>query len=113
MLAVLLPNTNSGWHIVGLPLFEIVCAALIASAVAGSSLTGALSWRPLVFLGKISYSLYLWHFMILWAFGWTHPLMALPVALACAWLSYCFVERPFRRRRVTRMTEPVGAPVAV
>jgi peptidoglycan/LPS O-acetylase OafA/YrhL len=117
-LAVLLPNLNTGWHIIGLPLFEIVCVALIAAVVTGSPLTRPLSWPPLVFLGKISYSLYLWHFMLLWAFGWRYELIALPLALLCAWISYRFVEQPFRRRRVRSasdpiepVTEPVGAPV--
>ena len=111
-LAVLIPNLNTGWHIVGLPLFEIVCAALIAAAVSGSSLATALSWPPLVFLGQISYSLYLWHFMLLWAFGWKYEMIALPVAFACAWLSYRFVEQPLRRRPVKHVGEPVAASVA-
>jgi peptidoglycan/LPS O-acetylase OafA/YrhL len=113
VLAVLIPDVNTGWHIIGLPLFELVCAALIAAAVSGSSLTSALSWPPLVFLGKISYSLYLWHFMLLWAFGSRYEMIALPVTFACAYLSYRFVERPFRRRRFAPVSEPLAAPAAV
>jgi peptidoglycan/LPS O-acetylase OafA/YrhL len=115
VLAVLLPNLNTGWHIVGLPLFEVACAGLIAAAASGSSLTTALLWRPLVFLGKISYSLYLWHFMLLWAFTPRYAMIALPIAVACAWLSYRFVEQPFRRRRAKPTGEPIESvpePVA-
>jgi peptidoglycan/LPS O-acetylase OafA/YrhL len=64
----------------------------------------------------MSYSLYLWHFMILWALGWGHPMIALPIGLACAWLSYRFIERPFRSRRsvlpATAMRTPVPEPIA-
>jgi peptidoglycan/LPS O-acetylase OafA/YrhL len=72
-------------------------------------------WRPLVFLGKISYSLYLWHFMLLWAFTPRYAMIALPIAVACAWLSYRFVEQPFRRRRAKPTGEPIESvpePVA-
>ena len=88
------------WEIVGRPVLELLCAGLVLAAATKSELAAGLSWQPLVWLGKISYSLYLWHFMLLWAFGW-HPLQALPVSFAAAWLSYRFVEQPFRRHRRT------------
>jgi peptidoglycan/LPS O-acetylase OafA/YrhL len=88
------------WEIVGRPVLELLCAGLVLAAVTESQLAVGLAWSPLVWLGKISYSLYLWHFMLLWAFGW-NPLRALPVSFAAAWLSYRFVEQPFRRHRRT------------
>ncbi|MHB8380353.1 MAG: acyltransferase family protein [Acidimicrobiales bacterium] len=80
-----------------------------------ASLKGApaswLSWRPLRYVGDISYSLYLWHY----------PWLMLPLqrvdpissptarvvevagASACAMLSYHFVENPIRHsRRLSR-----------
>jgi lysophospholipase L1-like esterase len=66
----------------------------------------ALSLRPLVFLGLISYSLYLWHwplivFTRLETGGvLSHPQQA-ALATVCVILSigtWWFVERPFRRR---------------
>lgn len=67
----------------------------------------ALSVRPVVGIGLISYSLYLWH-QPLFAFariqstgalsGWSFVLLGL-AAIALAYLTWRFVERPFRDRR--------------
>jgi peptidoglycan/LPS O-acetylase OafA/YrhL len=59
--------------------------------------------RPLVYIGQISYSLYLWHWSVLsisrWTIGihlWTAPLqVALMLLLAAA--SYNYVESPLRK----------------
>lgn len=61
-----------------------------------------LGWGPLVHIGRLSYSLYLWHWPVLcfWRdFGW--PLPRLGVALASyglALATYRFVESTTRRR---------------
>lgn len=73
-------------------------------------LTRPLSWHWAVlehpvalWIGKISYSLYLWHFPILEVTrrtGIEHPvIIALPLSFAAATFSYYFVETPFRHRR--------------
>ena len=66
---------------------------------------------PLRFLGRISYSLYLWHWPIL-----VLPIAAgivleptgtvglLALAIGVAWLSWAIVEEPFRKARVPRRT---------
>ena len=66
-----------------------------------SILARPLSLKPLVWVGKRSYALYLWHY--LWA-TWTHPLplsygMPLGVAgaLLCTALSWKYVEAPALR----------------
>jgi peptidoglycan/LPS O-acetylase OafA/YrhL len=73
----------------------------------GSRLPRALEWRPLAAVGVASYSLYLWHVLILGKFA-EHlgldsfgPLLAvgLPVSLVVAFASYAIVERPFLRLR--------------
>jgi peptidoglycan/LPS O-acetylase OafA/YrhL len=45
-------------------------------------------------MGKISYSLYLWHAPLIVFFG----IIGLPVAVLASFLSYHYVEEPFRRR---------------
>ena len=83
-------------------------AALLLWPKDRPTLTGRLlSLPPLRFVGQISYSLYLWHWPTL-VFYRTYINGAMPsttqaVALAfvsfvLAWLSWRFVEQPFRRR---------------
>jgi peptidoglycan/LPS O-acetylase OafA/YrhL len=92
----------------GLTLFAAAVALTIYGCVTGSLpwLTRALSARWLVFVGTISYSLYLWHIaggLALQRFGDLHgPVLivaevALSFALACA--SYYLIEAPFVKRR--------------
>ena len=83
-----------------------LCSAwLILRTLDGRSLVSRLlSVRPLVFLGRISYALYLWHIPIYVTFGVsTSPELldvpALALSLACAIASYYFVERPFLRKK--------------
>lgn len=64
-----------------------------------------LSWRPMVTIGLLSYSLYLWHWPVLALSRWTigiHqetiPLQLLLIG-GLAWLSYRYIERPFRTSR--------------
>ena len=81
-------------------------ALLIYAAQAGPTAVSAiLSASPLVFIGRISYSLYLWHwplYVFTRYFRYRDPapvvvasLIAASFALAIA--SYYFVEQPFRR----------------
>jgi len=80
--------------------------AVIHGGAGGSTLAGRLlSARPMVYVGLISYSLYLWHWpvMVLAQYvngmrtvaGWSGVLLL--IALALAVLSYHFVEQPWRR----------------
>jgi peptidoglycan/LPS O-acetylase OafA/YrhL len=93
-------------------LFPTVGAALIILFAAPSNLAGQiLSLKPLVLVGLISYSAYLWHQPLL-VFArmqpYLEPNLELMAAMAvsslvCAWFSWRFVERPFRQRqRFTR-----------
>ena len=86
-------------------------ALVIIAGREGSSLVGAaLSFRPVVFVGTISYSLYLWHWPLIVFQGasglFVHglspratKLVVLGISFVVATLSWRFVERPFRDSR--------------
>jgi hypothetical protein len=91
-----------GWKAV----LPVTGAGLVLAGSGKSMATVILSARPLVFLGRISYSLYLWHWpvIVFWRLqtqedvaALRHALPILLVSLAGATLSYYYVERPFRR----------------
>jgi peptidoglycan/LPS O-acetylase OafA/YrhL len=89
---------------VGWAFEQLLIALLIGIAVTGGSpaLVRALSWRPLVLIGLISYSLYLWQQLFLtdlWPDPIDTPWVGVPAALAAATLSYWCVEKPFLRRK--------------
>ncbi len=90
----------------------IGAALVIAAGETGTSLVGrVLSWRPIVFIGLISYSLYLWHWPILVFQNTNSVLMernvgdkqakivVVVVSILIAALSWRFIERPFRKGR--------------
>ncbi|WP_445775343.1 acyltransferase family protein [Shewanella sp.] len=83
-------------------------AILIACATANTLVGRLLGWKPLVGLGLISYSAYLWH-QPLFAMARQRSIEPLgPVAfvvltltaLALAFLSWKYVEGPFRNRKI-------------
>ena len=60
-----------------------------------------LSAKPLVTIGLISYSLYLWHVIIFWADPFpVAPIANVLLSVLVAIVSYRFIEQPFRRRRI-------------
>lgn len=87
----------------------IGAALLIHANAAGRTLTGRLiSARPIVFIGLISYSLYLWHwpiivfFQIWWVkpIGWVGDLGLILATCVIGTLSWYFIELPFRQKRL-------------
>jgi peptidoglycan/LPS O-acetylase OafA/YrhL len=116
----------------GLPtnfMFEggfLVCAALAGVVVADARLiepgrfSRALSFRPLLFIGTISYGIYLWHWpIIVYITGartglspWALDLVRIAATLAVSTASYYLVERPIRRARLHGWVRRWGAPLA-
>jgi peptidoglycan/LPS O-acetylase OafA/YrhL len=94
-----------------------MAAACIAIAAAGIAARGPLARalfenRAAVFLGTVSYSLYLWHWPIAAALAARldahaqglarFSALAVPAVVAAAALSYFAVERPFLRLKRAR-----------
>ncbi len=107
-----------GWN--ALP--AVLGAALIVNpAGASSSLARLLSLQPLPFLGKISYSLYLWHWPLIVFWRQYRSDAALTIADAAllagasvlvAFVSWRWVEEPFRKPFPVKTTLPLGLAAA-
>jgi peptidoglycan/LPS O-acetylase OafA/YrhL len=117
--AMILLNLGPLLFVGPLVLFGLGAGTLVVAALEPGSLRTALSVPPLVFLGRISYSLYLWHLPILVALGanarggLSRELAGVAVALVAAFLSYRFVEQPFlRRKRRLRLGPEAAVPAA-
>ena len=93
------------------------CLGAVAIILAGQQgsptiVARLLATRPMVGIGLISYSLYLWHWpiLILWAYHLNRPLAPVETATAIAAatglsiLSWRFVEQPLRRARIRRLS---------
>lgn len=88
-------------------------ACAVIAAVHGGARIPLLASRPMVGVGLISYSLYLWHWPLLAIYaikGWGDPMIRVALCLVAAllaMLTYRYVEQPFRKMRF-----PSGRTVA-
>lgn len=116
----------------GVLTFAVLGAAALCLGVAAGpvpGLTRVLQAKPVVWIGRISYGLYLWHFVVFYAVArMPHPLARFDAvwgalgAIVCAAASFYLVEQPclrlkrrFERARVEEPGSdlaPVAAPVA-
>ena len=116
---------STGWVTRGVSLPIAVAAILpivVHCATGRSALVTALSWRPVLQVGLISYALYLWHYPVLMllrrvipADAWVIGAIGAAVSLALAGATRRFIERPalaWRRRVLARrdVTAPAHVP---
>ena len=86
-------------------------AVLVWAGASRNSVAAVLGSRPLVRMGQLSFSLYLWHWPMLVFMKMRGIALSPPVFVAflaalflVSWLSWRFVEMPLRRQ------EPIGLP---
>lgn len=110
---------------IGLAVTALAAAGLVAGAATGGG-ERVLAWRPLAYLGIISYGLYLWHRPVMRAFTdsglggvpWAVVVM-FALSIGLAFLSRRLVEDPFLRLKdryfssATGTSPPADAPVRV
>ena len=96
---------------------------ILAGHRSANPLTSALAFKPLVWVGLVSYSAYLWHWPIIAFFRYGHAHIGFVVGAAIivltfvlAWASYRFIETPCRTSRgsvrrvfLTQYIVPAGA----
>jgi peptidoglycan/LPS O-acetylase OafA/YrhL len=80
----------------------LLTSVLIITLNNESFIFNVFTWQPIVFVGVISYSLYLWHWSVLaishWTIGidwWTYPIQIATTILISS-ISYKYVETPLR-----------------
>lgn len=99
----------------GLWFVAVVSCVLVVGAITAGPVATALSWRPVVFVGTISYGIYVYHWPL---FQWLSPqrtgldglalaVLRIAVTFAIALASYHWLERPIREGRV-RLTWATG-----
>ena len=96
----------------GTLLCTVLALMLVAACVQRDTLLASLfSWKPLVWLGKRSYGIYLWHYPLLLLMNpvsdisvkpWWSPIVQVAIVIAAAELSYRFVEEPCRHGIIGR-----------
>jgi peptidoglycan/LPS O-acetylase OafA/YrhL len=95
-------------YVWGITVMAICAGVLVAAAAScrGGPLRPVLEARPVVWLGRVSYSVYLWHVPLIAELHRLRPAMGtgpkvaiiLPASLVAGWISYVVVERPLLSR---------------
>jgi peptidoglycan/LPS O-acetylase OafA/YrhL len=112
-IAILYPKLVAARHLLFCNAFAYSLVSIAAASMLAHILlrpTGWIarmfSWKPIVFVGRISYGLYLYHVVVLIALqrifvrlGYTHGMRVIVisalVSIGLAWLSFRFYETPF------------------
>lgn len=117
--------TESSWPYTGqLPIFAIVCALLLATLTARSPIGRLLGSGPLVWIGRRSYALYLFHWPVFLIVdhhlpsrpGIAHDLIGWSISFVLAAISLRWIEQPLRtdtHRPWMTVLLALGAPAAI
>lgn len=100
---VIVPADSILWYRGGMFAFSLLTALLVATMLSPKNFLGTvLGLAPFRTLGKLSFSLYLWHYPVFQLMAanktttaWWMRLAAVGVAFVAAGLSYLLVEKPF------------------
>ena len=101
-------NTDRIYYTWLMPIVDVAAALLVLSVVThGQALVARLcSLTPLTWCGRISYSLYLVHPVVLvvaeYHFPWLHPWQLVTISFLVAAALHRRVEQPFRRGGLLR-----------
>jgi peptidoglycan/LPS O-acetylase OafA/YrhL len=121
VIAIVLPAAGGPAYHGAFPLLAVASAGLLLGLQRPGRVTSALSWRPLVGLGTISYGVYLYHFPVyilmsadkLERSGWQLLVARIAATLAIAVASYWLIEQPIRRATFTGSRTMMNAAFAV
>lgn len=96
--------------VITIPCAILATAFILITNDPSNNIYHLLSIRPLIFIGRISYSLYLWHWTVLVALRWTigtdsltTSIVALLVTFIISILGYKAIEVSFQNRRFSVM----------
>ncbi len=113
-------NFDRWMYFFGFTLFDMCCGAFLLWTIGSVSFAANFfRTRPVVWLGRASYGIYIWHPWIYLAVArvvptWPRPAaaaLAVTAAMLCATFSFYVIELPFLRLKRRRATPAVGPPV--
>jgi len=122
VVAMVSVSTSDDWlYRGGLAAVAMVSAVVILAVARGGVLARPLATRPMVALGRASYSVYLVHWPVIVAMnpdrmgfdGWTLDVVRVVVSLGLGFVSYAVVENPVRTRRLLKRTAAAGAALVM
>jgi peptidoglycan/LPS O-acetylase OafA/YrhL len=110
LLGVVLLSLHLIWtwiYVSALPILIVLIAGLVLTLVMmpGRAVQGIFANRVAVHIGRLSYSIYLWHYPVYDAVAYLHlargaaTLIAAPVIYVMSMASYRFIEQPFAALR--------------